>query len=189
MDIVVHCSSNPPAHLRSYMNTMSELDNIPRNEKKFVNFASNSLQLRGSNIKIVEEIWNLLKLEQGKRIAAKEVIKKQEELKQEQKKQQQQEEKKKEGAVSDKEDDSNSSTSSTGDDKPTIDAKKVKKITKKTLKEAPNKSMKMKKLRKILGKELGLPKSAKKQLKKILLETAKASKDKIKVDGEIIWLH
>ena len=75
MDIVVHCSSNPPAHLRSYMNTMSELDNIPRNEKKFVNFASNSLQLRGSNIKIVEEIWNLLKLEQGKRIAAKEVIK------------------------------------------------------------------------------------------------------------------
>ena len=189
MDIVVHCSSNPPAHLRSYMTTMSELDNIPRNEKKFVNFASNSLHLRGNNTKVVEEIWNLLKQEQGKRIAAKEVIKKQEDLKQELKKQQQQEEKEKEVAVSDKEDDSDSSSSDDSDDKPTIDAKKVKKITKKTLKEAPNKSMKVKKLRKILGKELGLPKSAKKQLKKILLETAKASKNKIKVDGEIICLH
>ena len=60
MDIVETCTSSAPAHLRHYMQTMSSLDNIPRQEKKFVNFASNSLGLRGSNKKVVDEIWSHL---------------------------------------------------------------------------------------------------------------------------------
>mmetsp|Transcript_3439 Transcript_3439/g.3873 ORF Transcript_3439/g.3873 Transcript_3439/m.3873 type:complete len:252 (+) Transcript_3439:98-853(+) len=177
MLLIENCASHAPSHLRHYISTMSSLDNIPRKEKQFVNFASNSLQLRGSNKKIVDEIWNFLKQEREKCIAEKQ-------------KQAQQVVKEKEEVVvvvsdtiQDASTDYDKSTSSI------IDVKKVNKITKKTLKKAPNKSMLMKELRKLVGKKLGLPKSAKKQLKMILLETAKTSDSKIKIDGKIICLH
>jgi len=172
MLLIENCASHAPSHLRHYISTMSSLDNIPRKEKQFVNFASNSLQLRGSNKKIVDEIWNFLKQEREKCIAEK---------------QKQAQQVKEKVVVSDTIQDA-----STDYDKSTssiIDVKKVNKITKKTLKKAPNKSMLMKELRKLVGKKLGLPKSAKKQLKIILLETAKTSDSKIKIDGKIICLH
>jgi len=172
MLLIENCASHAPSHLRHYISTMSSLDNIPRKEKQFVNFASNSLQLRGSNKKIVDEIWNFLKQEREKCIAEK---------------QKQAQQVKEKVVVSDTIQDA-----STDYDKSTssiIDVKKVNKITKKTLKKAPNKSMRMKELRKLVGKKLGLPKSAKKQLKMILLETAKTSDSKIKIDGKIICLH
>ena len=181
MDIVETCTSSAPAHLRHYMQTMSSLDNIPRQEKKFVNFASNSLGLRGSNKKVVDEIWSHLRQERERRMAEKA---KNEQIEKEKKKEQE-----KSVPVTkseEKEVPSISSDSQTSED--SIDTKKVKKITKKTLKKAPKQSMKMKKLRKIIRKEMGLPDAAEKRLKSILIDTAKTSKDRIKIDGKLIVL-
>lgn len=184
MDIVHTCVASAPSSLSHYMNIMGSLDNIPRQEKKFVNFASNSLQLRGNNKKIVDEIWGLLKAEREKRIAIKEKEQQAENEKKElaEKEKGKQQEKEKEASKTEEK------KSSKSDSDVSIDAKKVKKIAKKTLKKAPNRSMKMKELRKVLGKEMGLPKRAKDRLKAILLDTASASKDKIKIDGKIICL-
>jgi len=189
MDIVETCASSAPAHLRNHFNTMATLDNIPRQEKKFVNFASNSLQLRGHNKKIVDGIWSCLRQEREKRIAERD---KQQQAEKEQKelaekKKQEQQEKEKEAAASREK---KETPKDKNDDKDvSIDAKRVKKIAKKTLKKAEGKSMAVKAMRKLLWKEMGLPKSAKKRLKAILLETAKASKDKIIIDGELIRLN
>jgi hypothetical protein len=50
-----------PRHLRSYLQTMANLDNVPRKAKAFYNFTSNSLNLRGPKGQaIVTEIWNYL---------------------------------------------------------------------------------------------------------------------------------
>jgi cell growth-regulating nucleolar protein len=185
MDIVVHCASTAPNHLKSYMNTMAGLDNIPRKEKQFINFTSNSLGLRGSNKKFVDEIWNFLKTERERRMAAKE---KQQQLLKEQNEQKQQRQKEEERESIDKEADTKKSKDDEGETETSkassiIDPKKVHKVTKKVLKLAPNKSMKLKELRKLLKKELGLPKSAKKLLKKVLV-----SNDKVKIDGKTVLL-
>lgn len=182
MDIVETCTSSAPGHLRNYMMTMSSLDNIPRNEKKFINFASNSLGLRGSNKSIVDEIWSHLKTERERRIAEKQ----KNDLIEKQKK----EELEKQAAATkpEQKDDSSTSSSDSSTKDVSIDKKQVKKITKKALKKASNKSLAMKKLRKIIKKEMGLPKTAKKQLKSILIETAKTSKNRIKIDGKLIRL-
>mmetsp|Transcript_18830 Transcript_18830/g.35128 ORF Transcript_18830/g.35128 Transcript_18830/m.35128 type:complete len:221 (-) Transcript_18830:810-1472(-) len=185
MDIVESCASSAAPHLRSYMETMAGLDNIPRKEKQFINFTSNSLNLRGSNKKIVDEIWNCLKQERERRSAEKE---KQQQKEQEQKqleKQKKQESEKQ--VVSEKQASEKTSEKVTvkmGGEELSIDLKKVHKATKKVLKKAPNHSMKLKELRKLLGKELGLPKSAKKRLKKVL-----TSNKKVKVDGKMISLN
>jgi len=191
MDIVETCTSSAPSHLRHHMQTMSSLDNIPRNEKKFVNFASNSLGLRGSNKKIVDEIWSHLRQEKERRMAGKQkndLIEKEKKEAQEKEKKEAQEKSAKAKKSEEKDDSSTSSCDSSSHDV-SIDKKQVKKITKKTLKKAPNKSLAIKKLRKMIKKEMGLPKSAKKRLKSILLETAKMSKNRIKIDGKIICLN
>lgn len=183
MDIVETCTASAPAHLKNYMLTMSSLDNIPRNEKKFINFASNSLGLRGSNKSVVDEIWNHLRQERERRIAEKQ----KNDLIEKEKKEAQ---KKQAPAVtkSEQKDDSSTSSSDSSTKDVCIDKKQVKKLTKKALKKASNQSLAIKKLRKIIKKEMGLPKTAKKQLKSILIETAKASKNRIKIDGKLIRL-
>ena len=180
MDIVETCASSPPSHLRHHFNTMITLDNIPRKEKQFVNFASNSLQLRGHNKKVVVEIWTCLKLEREKRFVEKEIQQKAEKEKKElaEKAKEIQKEKAEESKLA-----------KNNDVDVSIDAKQVKKIAKKTLKKAEGKSMGIKVLRKFLRKEMGLPKSAKKRLQMILLETVEASRDKIKIDGKLIRLN
>lgn len=171
MDIVEACTSSAPSHLRDHMLTMSSLDNIPRNEKKFVNFASNSLGLRGSNKRIVDEIWSYLRQERERRITEKEknaLI-----------------EKEKKEAL-EKSIAATKSAENVTD--VSIDTKQVKKIARKALKKASNQSMAIKKLRKTIIKEMGLPKSAKKRLKSILIETANTSKNRIKIDGKLMSL-
>jgi hypothetical protein len=56
-----------PAHLKHYMKTMSQLDNVPRKEKQFRNFTANSLNLRGGQKNlVVSEIWSLLQEQRQK---------------------------------------------------------------------------------------------------------------------------
>jgi hypothetical protein len=185
IDIVQRCVSAAPPHLRSYMETMAGLDNIPRKEKPFLNFTSNSLNLRGSsNKRIVDEIWNCLKQEREKRTAEREKHQAvQKELKQTQQQEERKQEQSKDENTEPKLTTEVHDIKSDKDKTPSIDTKKVHKAMKKALKKAPNRSMKIKELRKLLGNELGLPKSAKKSLQKAL-----TSNKKVKVDGKIISL-
>ena len=204
MDVVGTVAAAAPAHLREAMATMAVLDNIPRKPKPFANFASNSLRLGRNGKGIVDEIWNLLQEERLKRIAQKESEKQQqqqqqreeEEAKKEATRQQQQQQQEEDtnavGEPKKSEDNDGvapAASSSASSSSSSIDAKRVKKIAKKVLKKAPNRSMKLKALRKVLNKELGLPKSARKQLKAMLLETARASRDKLKIDGKTVTLR
>jgi len=193
MDIVTVCVSTAPDSLKSYLRTMSSLDNIPRKEKQFRNFTSNSLNLRGRNEAIVGQIWSLLKSERERRQAAKEGMQqeqKQKKEEEEKKKQMQEDESKKIKSLTNSDDEKvEISPKKETNQKNAIDPKKLKKAMKKALKKAPNRSMKIKELRKVLGDQLGLPKSARKKLKALLLEAPKTSKkNNIKVDGKIITL-
>jgi hypothetical protein len=68
MNAIASAVDSAPAHLRNYVQTMSQLDNVPRKEKQFRNFTANSLNLRGNQRDaIVSDIWNLLQAEREKR--------------------------------------------------------------------------------------------------------------------------
>lgn len=202
MDIVETCVESAPAHLKSYMRTMAGLDNIPRKEKQFRNFTANSLNLRGKNESIVGEIWNVLKTEREKRQTEKEVQQQQQHKPEKQPTEEQeksdnenhytetttklQEEQNEKPNKSPNGKDVQAANSANEND---IDSTTVEKAMKKALKKAPNQSMKLKELRKLIGEKLGLPKSSMKRLKK-LLETAPeaCNKTKVKVDGKMITL-
>jgi len=198
MDVVGTCAAAAPAHLREAMTAMATLDNIPRKPKPFANFASNSLRPWGSDKRIVDEIWGHLQEERLKRIARKESEKKQaDEATNNRRKEDEEAAREKQQQ---REDDDGKSTdveapvgeprvSSSALSDESIDAKRVKKIAKKALKKAPNRSMKLKALRKILNREMGLPKSARKRLKSALLESARGSRDKLRIDGKVMILR
>ena len=71
MAIVIEAAtkvSDAPANIRSYLGRMSELANVPRNQKKFSNFIKNSLKLHQQSI--IDDIWKFLeklKLEHSKK--------------------------------------------------------------------------------------------------------------------------
>jgi hypothetical protein len=68
MNSIASAVDSAPAHLRNYVQTMSQLDNVPRKEKQFRNFTANSLNLRGNQRDaIVSDIWTLLQAEREKR--------------------------------------------------------------------------------------------------------------------------
>mmetsp|Transcript_109190 Transcript_109190/g.163321 ORF Transcript_109190/g.163321 Transcript_109190/m.163321 type:complete len:268 (-) Transcript_109190:7-810(-) len=192
MDLVTSCSSTAPMHLKGYFRTMSSLDNIPRKEKQFRNFTSNSLGLRGANEKVVGEIWNVLKAEREKRQAVKQ--EQMEKAKEKKKQQQEESQKVKEKKVASDDDESEDEVESKTKEPKTknsddIDPKRIKKVVKKALRKAPNRSMKIKELRKLLGDKLGVPKSEKKRLKDLIAKAPSIfKKDQIKVDGKIITL-
>jgi cell growth-regulating nucleolar protein len=47
-----------PPHLQSFVNNLGSYGNVPRNQKKFTNFAKNSLNVR--NDKTIDELWGYL---------------------------------------------------------------------------------------------------------------------------------
>jgi len=62
MDLIADAIDTAPAHLKHHLRDMATLDNVPRKEKPFRNFTSNSLNLRGKNgDATVSEIWSYLK--------------------------------------------------------------------------------------------------------------------------------
>lgn len=61
MELIADSIQIAPAHLQSYVRTMSTLDNVPRKEKPFYNFTANSLNLKNKHgSEIVSEIWKFL---------------------------------------------------------------------------------------------------------------------------------
>lgn len=62
MELIAAAVTAAPAQLQRHIQAMATLDNVPRKEKPFYNFTSNSLNLRGkSGETTVSEIWNYLK--------------------------------------------------------------------------------------------------------------------------------
>jgi hypothetical protein len=73
MDLITSSVESAPPNLRDFMQALTHLDNVPRKEKQFRNFASNSLNLRGNKNgdSIVGEIWGLLKRLRDEQVKAK----------------------------------------------------------------------------------------------------------------------
>jgi hypothetical protein len=73
MDLITSSVDSAPPNLRDFMQALTHLDNVPRKEKQFRNFASNSLNLRGNKNgdSIVGEIWGLLKRLRDEQVKAK----------------------------------------------------------------------------------------------------------------------
>lgn len=182
MDLIEQAASaeeGTPPRLVGWLQTLASLGNVPRKEKQFRNFASNSLNLkRGPQLKQVDEIWQFLSERRDKERAAGEEMRKTAEA--EKKKEQE------EAAAKKKEEpDSNDEKPKPKSSKKGVSAKKVRKTMKKVLKKASGKSMKFKLLRQQLQTILCM--DDKKLLKK-MLDTEVGSYKKVKLDGKLVTL-
>ena len=72
MDLIAASVPTAPSHLQQHLKSMATLDNVPRKEKPFYNFTSNSLNLRGkSGEATVSEMWKYLKKRRDEQQSAK----------------------------------------------------------------------------------------------------------------------
>lgn len=181
MEIINEALSSSPPALTSHLESLSTYDNVPRKEKAFRNFASNSLRLRGGNsASIVESIWNHLNSIRQEMIKANENEKKAKEEEQNAKKEAQEDAKKDNST-----DVSISKANRTGKK---IDTKKtVVKAVKKALKRAPTGKLKMKDLRKLVSDKLEAKgqKIDKKEFKLTLKEVIEGETEII-LEGKVV---
>jgi cell growth-regulating nucleolar protein len=185
---IIHASlTNSPPAITPYLKDLSSFDNVPRKEKAFRNFATNSLKLRGANGNaIITSIWNHLKAIREERHEqtplegeGKESVTDQKEIENE------------------KQDSVESSCRSeepkvddiSGEDTVPIKTKKIAKAMKKDLKKTPSKQMQLKELRKLVKKKLELDAQT---LKKIDLKKAIArvitDDESITTEGKVVKL-
>jgi len=162
MDLIGEATETAPGHLKHHIQSMASLDNVPRKEKPFRNFTSNSLNLRGkSGEGTVSEIWNFLKgLREKQQQSASS------DRQQKSAAATQQSEAKNDAPVNvednssvEKNEESSPKDASTKEEtsdksKSTIDKKAVKKAMKKALKKASDRSLKIKLLRKAVQSNL-----------------------------------
>lgn len=55
---IVSMKSQAPAQVQPYLERLSSLNNVPRNQKKFINFARNSLNIRSDGL--LESLWKFM---------------------------------------------------------------------------------------------------------------------------------
>lgn len=198
MELLQSSVSSAPPTVKSHLQQMIQLDNVPRKEKQFRNFASNSLNLRGNSAKkILDAIWNHLNeqrekqkkaKEQQQQAAAQQKVREQEKQSiTENENQSTPEESKETNNISDSE--NNPSKESNGDKPNDKDEKamykNVKKTTKKLLKKAPNHSMKYKSLQKAVREKLGADKN---KLKRIMEKVVAKETRKFLLEGKQLKL-
>ena len=181
-----------PPSVKSYMDQLAMLENVPRKEKPFRNFTVNSLRLKGPHgEQIKSEIWALLVKTREEANSAK----KEEEEKKKQPKQIPKEDEV-DDSVHSKKTVSDAAVSDS-DDEPSEDVtidlpseKVVTKAMKKVLKKAPNRQLKFKALRKQVQESLlfKVDKSGEKKWKKLLHECVEANPKKLLLDGKNVTL-
>lgn len=181
-----------PPSVKSYMDQLAMLENVPRKEKPFRNFTVNSLRLKGPHCEqIKSEIWALLVKVREESNSAK----KEEEENRKQPKQIPKEDEVDESVHSKKT--SSDAAVSDSDDEPSEDTaidlpseKAVTKAMKKALKKAPNRQLKFKALRKQVQESLSfnVDKSRKKKWQKFLHECVEANPKKLLLDGKNVTL-
>jgi hypothetical protein len=185
-----------PPSLKSYMNQLTMLENIPTKEKQFRNFAVNSLRLKKSDERITTQIWELLVKQKRadeandptKQRPNREQVVSDSAIRTETKREDTHEEPTK--LVSDN-DDTPSETHFPSD-------ASVKKIMKKALKKASNKKLKFKVLRQTVKDALyqkandtttsELERLGKKQWNAIVERIIRENPDKMKLDGKSVLL-
>jgi len=61
-NVLSRLESADPKHagLKSYMERLTQYDNLPRKKAKFINFAKNSLNLKADREGIAEKLWELI---------------------------------------------------------------------------------------------------------------------------------
>jgi len=185
--IEVAAETAPPS-LKSYMDQLAMMENVPRKEKQFRNFTVNSLRLKGpGGEKIKGEIWALLskvREEEKKKREAHESNIKQQKQPTPQKKDEE------DSPNLSKEADSKAVSESEEELADLPSEKAVTKAMKKALKKSSNKQMKFKALRKQVHESLSLKadKSGEKKLKKLLKQCIDDNPKKIIMDGKIVKL-
>jgi len=192
--IIRVAAEKAPASMKSYMEQLEMLENVPRKVKPFRNFADQVFKLKGpSGVTVKEEIWKLLE-------KSREEVKKEEE---ENKKKQQQlkQTPKKDNDVDDVLDPPKKAKSDAGsfdsDNKPAKvlvisfpSEKTVTKAMKKALKKAPNRQLKFKVLRKQVQESLSFEagKVSKEKWKTLLQGCVDANPKKLILDGKNVTL-
>jgi len=181
-------SETSPPSLKSHMDQLAMLENVPRKQKQFCNFTVNSLRLRGpGGEKIKSELWaHLSKVrdEEKKKKEDEEKKQKQESIEADKKDCVPNSSEKKESKSVSASDDDDSSTSSV----PEMPSdKEVTRAMKKVLKKAPNKQLKFKALRKQVQESFS-SQVDKKRWEKLLQECVNGNPKKLVLDGKIITL-
>lgn len=179
--IIEKAAAASPPSLQRYMDTLNSLENIPTQEKKFRNFAANSLRLRKSDEKIVSQIWELLMKERQKETEAADKQKEEVAAAKE----------KKDKALADSAQISDAENSKEGTKNKsstvTLDSS-VKKAMKKALKKASKKTLKFKSLRKEVKAKLELHKMTDDNIKAMMQQIVDENPKKMKLDGKSIML-
>ena len=150
MEVIEKSKSTSPSSISTYIETLSSLDNVPRKERAFRNFAANSLRLRGSyGDTIITSIWKHLSTVREESLKAKEKASEEAKEAKEDKKDLKQEDKQTKSGEEKSLITSTSTKSDIG-----IGKKKVAKAMRKALKKATSKQLKMKEIRKLIKKKL-----------------------------------
>jgi hypothetical protein len=190
MELIQSSIETAPAHLKHYLQSMANMDNVPKKEKQFRNFATSSLNLRGNRNSetIVTDIWNQLQgLRAKQRVTAEAQGKDAGEKKEERGDQVEMNEELNDAHINPMPPTKESTCRNKS--KPDVDKKTVKKAMKKVLKKAVNHTLTTKRLKKALQDHLGMPKSARSQLKELVQLNLQASKKRIfREDGKSITL-
>ena len=191
LECVADAAQTAPVELRPHFERMAMLDNVPFKPKQFRNFAMNSLPRGGTQQKLVDDMWNLLKGKFDKEMekvnnqggsvaknggeAKKDVA--DENAKQQKGEQDDDNSEPKEGSSGAEE---NKDSESLVD----LDAKKIKKTMKSILRKAPNRTMKSKKLRKDILKTLALKKAFEKKVEGIMTKHVESNPKKLVFSGD-----
>lgn len=179
--VIEKAAASSPPLLKHYMDTLTSLENIPTQEKKFRNFAANSLRLKKSDEKIVSQIWELLMKERQKESEAAEKQKEAAAAAKEEKEESAAPKVSESTKISDEE---NSEVQTTA----LPNESSVKKAMKKALKKASNKTLKFKSLRKEVKSKLELKNVDDKKLKEVMQRIAEENPKKMKINGKSVHL-
>jgi len=181
MAIIQESLDTAPPSLKPHFEQIVDLDNVPRKEKQFRNFASNSLRMHGRNgDSILTSIWK--HIDSVKHVAVLRKVKEDEELKAKSLVETSRKiERKKDNVTTD----SINKDVKNNKAKSVVGQKVVKKSMIKTLKKAPNRQIKIKELRKMLLKNSEFDKST---MKKTILRILTENPKKMVLDGKIITL-
>jgi cell growth-regulating nucleolar protein len=183
-DLIAEAAKSAPLALKSYMQRLAELDNVPRKEKPFRNWAANSLNLRGQHALVTASLWKYLSEVWGREQAERKKAEEEEKRLRDERSEKQRLE-----AEGKTEINTNETTSLKAPDVDIeLTSKLVRKAMKKVLKKAPKRSMKIKVLRSALEDALGIKKHLQKKLKMMLVSEIQANSDKIVVDGKLVTL-
>ena len=191
LECVADAAQTAPAELRPHFERMAMLDNVPFKPKQFRNFAMNSLHRGGTQQKLVDDMWNLLKGKFDKEMekvnnqggsAAKNGGEAKKDVADENAKQQKGEQdnnnsEPKEGSLEAEE-------SKASESLVDLDAKTIKKTMKSMLRKAPNRTMKSKKLRKDILKTLALKKAFEKKVEGIMTKHVESNPEKLVFSGD-----